>query len=143
MHTLQPVVAWQAWYLDDGILVGTRAQRTTALGLLTDRFATLGLQVNLQKCELWGPMEVTVPDGTPSLLTEVTRIPLDRGFKVLGAPLDPPGKGAQTAAVWLTRLQGMARLLRALEQFPQLHIQYTLLRACLDACKVTDLLRVS
>ena len=100
--------------------------------------------MNLQKCELWGPMEPGSPaDETTSLLAEVTRVPLDRGFTVLGAPVDKPGEGARTAAVWMSRLQDMARSLRALESFPQLHIQYTLLRACLDACKVTDLLRVS
>ena len=65
------------------------------------------------------------------------------GFTVLGGPVELPGQGSSTSAVWTHRLRDMACSLRALEQFPQMHIQYTLLRSCLDACKVSDLLRVS
>ena len=48
------LVQWQAWYLDDGIMLGSLDQLEKALQLLQADMATRGLQINLQKCELWG-----------------------------------------------------------------------------------------
>lgn len=141
LEDLKPLVSWQMWYLDDGLLVGNRAQLNDAMALVNSRFAELGLQINVSKCELWGPL--AGPSPTNDHLRGVRRIALDTGISVLGGPVDLPNKEGQTAAVWLHRLHDMARSLKALEDFPQLHIQYSLLRSCLDACKVSDLLRVS
>ena len=45
-------VSWQAWYLDDGILLGSLDQLTSALCHLRHQFAERGLTINLAKCHL-------------------------------------------------------------------------------------------
>ena len=48
-------LAWSSWYLDDGLLVGTADQLSRALETLQPAFLSLGLEINLTKCEVWGP----------------------------------------------------------------------------------------
>ena len=51
-----PDLDLNAWYLDDGTLVGPRNSLVRALEFLGGPDAqALGLQLNLAKCELWWP----------------------------------------------------------------------------------------
>jgi hypothetical protein len=43
--------------------------------------------------------------------------------------------------VWRKRVEKAARALDVLEKVPEAHVQFTLLRQCLSACKVNDLMR--
>ncbi len=47
---LQSLVEWQAWYLDDAILVGSPAQLHQDFDSLTTKAREVGLEINLSKC---------------------------------------------------------------------------------------------
>ena len=45
------------WYLDDGHLVGSADTLANCLATIQASSSTLGVQLNLQKCRLWGPAQ--------------------------------------------------------------------------------------
>ena len=108
LESVGPSCMWQAWYLDDGLLFGTRQQLATSMSTLQEAFTTLGLEVNKSKCELWGPLAGTQDTGAmeafPTPLEGLRRLPLTSGFTVLGGPVELPGEGKYTSIVWLQRL---------------------------------------
>ena len=63
------------------------------------------------------------------------------GFLHLGVPISQPQSTTFASKSISARLAKVQKLYGALEGFPSAHIQYTLLRSCLDACRVGDLLR--
>ena len=154
---LGPQVGWQAWYLDDAHIVGTPLQLHHALRFVLDRAAAIGLDLNLSKCQLWGPAfsldnngRGSLPPGTPldSALRQVFLVPYhpDTGLKALGLPVCHPAAGPSSAfarVIWGKRLQDARRKCEALALLPEAHVQLTLLRCCLDARKVNDLLRAT
>ena len=46
----------QAWYLDDGVLAGSRSAVLQAVHLIEELSPALGIHINLTKCELFGRM---------------------------------------------------------------------------------------
>ena len=60
----------QAWYLDDGVLAGSRPAVLRAVHLLEEFGPALGIHINLTKCELFGRMGNTAfpPSVRSSLL---------------------------------------------------------------------------
>ena len=53
---LSAFVTWQAWYFDDAHILGTPLQLHQALQFIRDRAAAIGLELNLAKCQVWGPV---------------------------------------------------------------------------------------
>ena len=123
----------EAWYHDDGILVGDEATVLATLSRLRDRFQGLGLHVNLSKCTLWSPQGMARSPG-PVAATD-----WGTPHVVLGTPFGSASAEEQF-------LQGVLgkheRLLQCLVQFPDPQIALSLLRYCLGAQKVNHLLRV-
>ena len=85
----------KAFYLDDGFLAGPAAAVASALATLQLRCPALGLNLNLGKCELVIPCG-RAPENLATLFpaplltdaeTGACRLVLDRGFKLLGAPI--------------------------------------------------------
>ena len=145
LEAIEEFVEWQAWYLDDGVLVGTPEQLHNALETLISGMSLCGLEVNLDKCVIWGPAF-----SDPALLlpveSKLRAIPVvpwrpGTGIQVLGVPVCFPGDDAYARHVWGKRADKVCKILRVLEELPQAHVQYTLLRYCLAACRVMDLLR--
>jgi hypothetical protein len=128
-----PGLLWEAWYHDDGILVGDEAAVLSTLSRLRDRFQDLGLHVNLSKCTLWSPQGMVRSPG-PVAATDWST-----PHVVLGTPFGSASAEEQF-------LQGVLgkheRLLQRLVQFPDPQIALSLLRYCLGAQKVNHLLRV-
>ena len=60
---------------------------------------------------------------------------------VLGVPVTHPGGTEFGEQAWEKRVKKALNTIEVLGHLPQSHIQYTLLRFCLSACKVNDLLR--
>jgi len=48
-------IDWEAWYTDDGILVGDSKTQLVTLEHIRAVFHRLDLRVNLEKCKLWSP----------------------------------------------------------------------------------------
>ena len=99
--------------------------------------------MNLSKCQLWGPafgdqegLKGTALEGIP-----ITDWCVGSGVEILGIPVCYPGDDTFAKYVWGKRVGKVKRILKVLEELPQAHVQYTLLRYCLSACRVTDLMR--
>jgi hypothetical protein len=94
---------WQAWYLDDGLLVGEEAELRRVLDFLSDRFAALGLKVNLSKCRIWSPQgscSPACPVPSPSCLVHVTAF-LSSSLCEVAGYFSPTGEEAPPdAALW-------------------------------------------
>jgi hypothetical protein len=145
-EALEDICEWQGWYLDDGILMGTPAQLATALQLVVRMAADRGITLNLPKCLLWGP---AFAEGMPATLQEqclLRQVPVHpwqtgSGIKVLGVPVCFPTDDGFARKVWTQRRSKVQRILAVLKHLPQSHVQYTLLKYCLSACRVNDLMR--
>ena len=139
------------WYLDDGILLGDEEQLVAALTKVLCLAKAMGIDVNLVKCSLWGPGFEKgtghLPTSCPLRHVPVTAWKKGSGIKVLGIPVCCPEDGPEGRAdafakkVWRERVDKASRAMKVLGTFPESHVQYTLLRQCLSACKVNDLLR--
>ena len=77
--------ALQVWYLDDGLIHGKLHDIVLALSLLQSHLPTLGLELNLSKCELY-TTDHTCP--LPEPLQAIPR-PAPSAWSFLGAPLSP------------------------------------------------------
>jgi len=132
-------LTWQTWYLDDGILVGDLTSITQAALHLGNRFANLGLLLNTAKCTLWGPIASEV------LLEGVPVVPwsLEHGITVLGCPVNHPGSSYHTKAAWQQATEKVGKICGKLSALGNPQIAHYLMQNCVDACRVTHLLRAS
>ena len=70
---------YQAWYMDDGVLAGKRSAVVRALSLIMELGPSLGLLVNIGKCELFCKNVRMFPEAL-----KVSTVP---HFEILGAPI--------------------------------------------------------
>ena len=153
------VLHWESWYLDDGHIVGSVPSVLAKLSDLKEALQRVGLRLNLGKCRLWGPGFQVNQEGAPFLPPELAPnhpsrcIPIvpfggPTGITALGVPVDAP-KGLRTdplvapecAAKWQKAVDQTNLLLERLRLYPESQVRLTLLRYCLDACRVIHLLR--
>ena len=151
-EALSQQLAWNVWYLDDGTVVGKATEVYTYLNGLEKELSAVGLRLNPAKCKLWGPGVQTAstvcphyPEGLPldhvARAIPVTAFAEGHGLTTLGVPADAPGSTTHTATKWKETVDKTDQLLKQLEHFPTSQVRHALLRYCLDACKVTHLLR--
>ena len=102
---LQPVVerslevelGFNTWYLDDGTLIGPIEELVRAFSIIMDTAPSIGLRVNVAKCELWGPAceelhlaKLGLPPNHSFLnIRRVSFLP-GSGITVLGNPVPHP-----------------------------------------------------
>ena len=147
---------WGGWYLDDAHILGTLDQLHRAITLVEVRGRALGLQLNLSKCVLWGPavtdnnangrLPPSVDPSSPLHRTHLVPFGLHTGIRALGVPVCHPGNLSDSDFAhdtWRKRVDAVQRMCDALGEIPEAHIQFTLLRMCLSAAKVMDLLRAA
>ena len=136
--------------MDDELILGDEEQLTAALTKILSMAQLMGIEVNLVKCRLWGPAFAEgsehLPDACPMKKVLVVKWGSGTGIKVLGIPVCCPdvGDGEHdrfAKSVWSERVAQAVRAMKILERFPESHVQYTLLRQCLAACKVNHLMR--
>ena len=156
----QSCLAWSAWYLDDGVAVGSLAAVSAYLNCVHDEAALAGLSLNLAKCQLWGPGAEGLTGGpspfgldTP-LDSPIRGVPIVKrsegeGITVLGCPIDAPAANTRAPVLphsditWSKVAAEASLLLQRVRMLPDGQLQHTLLRHCLDACKVNHLLRTT
>ena len=153
-------VEWELWYLDDGHIVGRVPDVLARLKDLQEALIRVGLALNLEKCKMWGPGIQTKDEPAPRYPNElppnhpgrsVPVIPFggDHGITALGVPVDAPrGPSRKEPFVapecklkWTSAVEETNRLLVRLRSYPEGQVRLTLLRYCLDACRVNHLLR--
>lgn len=137
---------WNIWYMDDGTLVGPATALEQALNFLPGALHVIGLEMNMKKCTLWGPLVDHLADhaGNQSPLSQVTHIPWKNGSGVvlLGVPIHFPGDPTFTRNYFegvLNKVKQSCSVLVAKLRDSQ--TQLALLRGCFAACKFTFLLR--
>jgi len=152
--------AWESWYLDDGHIVGTLPDVLARLEDLVRVLEPLGLSLNLGKCKLWGPgiqskdqAEPTYPVGLaldhPARMVPAIPFGGDRSITALGVPFDAakgpmrvdPLVAPECLLKWGTAVEQTRQLIARLRSYPEGQVRLTLLRYCLDACRVVHLLR--
>ena len=142
------------WYGDDGLLVGSLEQVTSYLERLPAHLETIGLQINLNKCTLWGPgiQEVnddtdkipdTVPIGHPVRAIPIVPYGGLEGITMLGVPCDAVSRTEQTQKVWQEAINKTISVLDKMRKLPDGQMRHCLIRHCLDACKVNHLMRTT
>ena len=130
-----PNLDLNSWYLDDGTLIGKRAQVVEALEYLCGpEVQALGLHINLSKCELWWP---SGDAGFLEFPPGIKRAPPD-GTEILKVPV---GCETFTLSSLQRRIDQANEILAKLPQLEDKHVEFTLLRACLGACKLVYFLR--
>lgn len=124
-----------AWYLDDGTLVGQRAVLAAVLLELDSPWVkALGLELNMSKCEVWWP---TGDQSFPEFPSAVKRMPC-MGVDILKIPV---GTDEYVATRLADVLEEGQRVLDKLPLIGDAQVEFTLLRSCLGACKFMFRLR--
>ena len=80
-----------------------------------------------------------MPPTSPLLSVPVLPWGPGTGVEVLGIPVCHPEEDDFARKIWDRRVDKALSTLRVLQALPEGHVQYTLLRFCLSACKVMDL----
>ena len=131
-----PSLALNAWYLDDGTLVGPPQGLSAALDIIERDDPSLGLHVNKSKSLLVVPGQC---DSSNSSLA--SDIPVTRGgFCLLGCPIGPT---PYCEEVLQDRITGIRKSLAALHDMQDTQLETTLLRSCLALPKFSYILRTT
>ena len=107
-----------------------------ALKLLQSESASIGLHLNLPKCELWWPSRSTNLDVFPP---DIRRIDGD-GIELLGSGIGTPSFVSSIAESRVTQAATLHDVIPSLDD-PQSEL--ALLKSCAGVCKVTHVLRTS
>ena len=151
---------WESWYLADGHTVGSPSEVFARLKDLQQVLERHGLSLNLAKCKLWGPgiqaageAQPRYPDGLapdhPGRTVPVVPFGGSHGITALGVPIDAPKgfpgrdplKAPECLSAWGKAVEQTNLLLERLRAYPESQVRHTILRYCLDGCRVIHLLR--
>ena len=121
------------WYLDDFVLSGHSQAVTRAVNLIPEMGPSLGLFINVSKCELLGHGDLS--SFPPEM--KVSRVP---NLEILGAPIGDPIFCAKFLA---QKRADAAKLLSQLAEVgaEDLQVAFLLLRQCAAFCKLVHLAR--
>ena len=139
-------VLWQAWYMDDGTIVGSLEGLSKVIENLQALGPGRGLHLNKSKCVLWGPGASADTLSAHPALQGISLQPYapGTGLRVLGVPVEHPAEeGTFTRALFGKAVDKLATMCARLTRLPATHVQYTLLRYCLDGCRLNFLTRCS
>ena len=126
-------LSYHAWYLDDGVLAGPRSAVLRALTIIQDQGPSLGLIINIPKCEIFSRSDIS--SFPPAM--KVSNCP---NLIILGIPI---GDQAFCSA-FISGKHGEAKvLLLQLEEVGSVdpHVAFSLLRQCAGFCKMAHLAR--
>ena len=104
VRQLPPALFLNLWYLDDGHLVGSLAELSVALDTIKVQGASIGVELSLPKCKLWGPGVASQGMNLPGNLAAVCTVPWEpgSGLQVLGLPVEFPTTSTFRNAAWWT-----------------------------------------
>ena len=115
-----PSLELNVWYLDNGILCGSRSELLKALNILELEGPRRGLYLNRDKCLLF------VPPGDYNSNDGFGNIPIVQdGFVLLGSPVGSPSFIASHASA---KVEEVKKLISFLPDLKDSHMQFCLLR---------------
>ena len=134
IHQEVPGLRINAWYLDDGTLVGSPSDLKAALQIIETEGPNRGLHLNRGKSLLF------IPAGSDSSLNQLpSDIPITReGFVLLGSPIGSPTFCEAAVGKRVAKVRETLSRLPDLEDF---QMETTLLRSCLALPKISFSLR--
>ena len=121
------------WYIDDGVIAGPKQAVAHALSIIQDLGPPLGLHINIAKCELYSPCDLSL---FPSDMKRFT----SPHFEILGAPIGD----IIFCGKFVAQKRAEARhLLTQLEEVGSVDPQVALLllRLCGSFCRLVHLAR--
>ena len=131
-----PQLDLNAWYLDDGVLVGSVVDILTAFNIIHEEGEAYGLKLNVSKCEVWWPsmnpaeLAASIPQGI--CIVE------DSGVELLGAPI---GDAVFCEKYLVGKLASIEQLLSQMEHINHAQYQLPLLKFCAGMPKFMFTLR--
>ena len=128
-------LSFNAWYLDDGILVGERSAAVRALHLIKELGPHLGLFINYPKCEVFSRNGI-------SLFPASVKSSILPNLEILGAPI---GDIVHCSRFFAEKHNNFKVLLRAISDVAavDLHVAISLLHMCGGYCKLVHLARTT
>ena len=131
------------FYLDDLILAGDLDAVAAALRHVQQRCSGLGLQLNLDKCEIVASTNLSAAQLVPHFPDSLLRTPaggsrLLRNFEFLGAAI---GEQSFIAAHTAARVASASKLLDAIGEVEDSQVALRLLRACAGHARIVHSLR--
>ena len=104
--TTQCDLEWLSFYLDDGVFVGPLAELNKVMSIVSAMGADIEVEVNLAKCNLWGPAG---PVRSGGLLGQVRRLRFvpGSGVEILGVPVCYPGSHEFAEEIFEKRVRGL------------------------------------
>ena len=120
------------WYLDVDILAGTHQQLCTALNLLTNLGEGCGLELRIEKCELWSPVDLNDIDKRVKRNST-------KALEILGAAIGNPSFVAASLRKRTNKIEKL--LVFRLAYLDDPHCALGILRSCLGAPKMVYSLR--
>ena len=120
---------FNAWFLDDGVLAGTKSAVLRAMHLIEELGPPFGIFINLAKCELFSRNELS---STFPVMIKSSQVP---HFEILGAPI---GDFLFCSKIIASRHKIASKLLSKLEEVASIDPQVALilLRLCAGFCKM-------
>ena len=138
----RPGILLNAWYLDDGTLVGDGAAIGATYQHLRAELAKRGLRINEGKCRVWGPGAALAQRSGCGAMPMPEWGP-GGGLTVLGTPVEYPGTSAITRLAWERANEDLQESAAKVTKLMDPQCAHHILRSCLDGCKVNHLLRAS
>ena len=143
--TLQPValriqeevpdLRVQAWFQDDGNLMGPKSGLTRAISIIKEDGPPRGLHLRPDKSKVWHPSDRS--EDLHPLGPDITRV-LGSGIKVLGSPI---GDVSYSQGFVAAKVDQMEELLDNLHSLEDPHSEYALLRSCFSLPKFSYITR--
>jgi len=131
-----PGVLWSAWYADDGSIQAPLPILNQILPVLATSISACNILVNPSKTRIV-TSNVPFVDSFPELKC-LHKISLDDGFELLGGFY--PGRALGNFLE--LKKSAFSHLCALIEQLPEAHIAFTLLRCCTYSCRVNHILRL-
>ena len=128
-------VLFQAWYLDDGVLTGRRSAALRALSLIEELGPSLGIHINLTKCELFSHF------GN-SMFPPAVKFSHHSNLEILGAPI---GDYLYCSKFIAGKCANARKLLSSLVDVAAVdpHVALSLLHLCGSYCRLVHLARAT
>ncbi len=128
IQTECPTLQLNNWYLDDGTIMGPPAEVLKALSILQEAMPSIGLHLNLSKCELYSHDlnnldPVTMASFPPEIKRNTTK-----SAKLLGVPFGAVAKCKESVEA---KADKIAKLIDQLAHLNDPHLEFVLFRACL------------
>ena len=129
-----PHILFNQWYLDDGVIVGKVEEVVGVLKVIEELGPSLGLHVNLAKCEIWWSGNAQAFDDFSLDLRRCH----DNGIIILGIPVGDP---EYCRSFIRKKIESISSILPLVLNMDDAQIELTLLKGCLGFGKLNHLMR--